>query len=101
LIIPDFLYTRVINQSKPIMNSLRLGPLPSTRLSDESGSLTVGREGFVDEAVVMALISDTHSGRSMACPEDLALAADDLDFAGWQLPATQAARPRAAEIPPT
>jgi hypothetical protein len=58
------------------------------------------KEGLVDEAVVMALISDTHSGRSMACPEDLALAAEDLDFAGWQLPATQAARPRAAEIPP-
>lgn len=82
------------------MNSLRLSPLPSTRPSDESGSLTTEREGFVDEAVVTALISDTHSGRSMAYPEDLALAADDLDFAGWQLPATRAARPRPAEIPP-
>ena len=83
------------------MNSLRLGPLPSTRLSAESGSLTMEKEGLVDEAVVMALISDTHSERSMAYPEDLALAAEDLDFAGWQLPATQAARPRTAEIPPT
>jgi hypothetical protein len=58
------------------------------------------KEGLVDEAVVMALISDTHSERSMAYPEDLALAAEDLDFAGWHLPATQAAGPRAAEIPP-
>lgn len=98
--IPDFLYTRLINQSKPIMNSLRLSPLPSIRPSDESSSRTMEKQGFVDEAVVMALLTDNHSGRSVAYPEDLALAADDLDFAGWQLPATQAARPRAAEIPP-
>lgn len=82
------------------MNSLRLSPLPSIRPSDESGSRSMEKEGFVDEAVVMALITETHPGRSVAYPEDLALAADDLDFAGWQLPATQAARPRAAEIPP-
>jgi len=33
-------------------------------------------------------------------PEDLALVANDLDFAGGQLPATQVVRPRTAEIPP-
>jgi hypothetical protein len=33
-------------------------------------------------------------------PEDLALVSDDLDFAGGQLPATQVARLRTAEIPP-
>jgi hypothetical protein len=55
------------------------------------------REGFVDEAVVQALISGPRQWRSTACHEDLALAADDLDFAGWQLPATPP--PRAAEIP--
>lgn len=58
------------------------------------------REGFVDESVVRAIITGPAPGRSTAYPEDLALAADDLDFAGWQLPATQAARPRTAEIPP-
>jgi hypothetical protein len=57
-------------------------------------------EGFVDEAAVMALIAAPSGNRSMAYPEDLVLAADDLDFAGWQLPPTHAARPRAAEIPP-
>lgn len=82
------------------MNSPRLSPLPTIRPSDESGLITMEKGGFVDESVVAALISDTHSGRSMAYPEDLALAADDLDFAGWQLPATHAIRPRAAEIPP-
>ena len=83
-----------------MMNSLRLSPLPSTRPSDESDSRSMEREGFVDEAVVMTLITETHPGRRVAYPEDLALAADDLDFAGWQLPVTHAARPRAAEIPP-
>ena len=86
------------------MNSLRLSPLPSTRPSDESSSLTMEREGFVYEAAVTALITGSNPGsnpgRTTAYPEDLALAADDLDFAGWQLPATQAARPRTAEIPP-
>jgi hypothetical protein len=80
--------------------SLSLSPLPSTRPSDESGTFMMEKNGFVDEAVVMALITDTHPGRSMAYPEDLALAADDLDFAGWQLPVTQTARPRTAEGPP-
>lgn len=82
------------------MTTLRLSPLPSHRPSDESGSRNMEKEGFVDEAVVTALISAPHFGRSMAYPADLALAADDLDFAGWQLPATQAARLQATEIPP-
>ncbi len=82
------------------MNSLKICPLPSIRSSDDPGSLMMEREGFVDEAAVMALIAETPSSRSMAYPEDLALAADDLDFAGWQLPTTQTARQRAAEIPP-
>lgn len=81
------------------MKTLRLRPLPSIRSRDESSSLTMEREGFVDEAAVMALITGSPPGRSTAYPEDLALAADDLDFAGWQLPAPQTARPQAAEIP--
>jgi hypothetical protein len=46
---------------------------------------------------VLALISGPRLWRSTACHEDLALAADDLDFAGWQLPASSP--PRAVEIP--
>jgi hypothetical protein len=55
------------------------------------------REGFVDEAVVLALINGPRQLRSAACHEDLALAADDLDFAGWQLPNNPPAR--VAETP--
>jgi hypothetical protein len=80
------------------MNPLRLSALPSIRANDDSGSLQMEREGFVDDAVVMALISGPMQWRSTACHEDLALAADDLDFAGWQLPTTPLAR--AVEIPP-
>jgi hypothetical protein len=55
------------------------------------------REGFVDEAVVSALVSGPTSSRSMAYPEDLILSVDDMDFAGWQLgPATPF---RGAEVP--
>ncbi|MES2439329.1 MAG: hypothetical protein V4584_09690 [Verrucomicrobiota bacterium] len=68
------------------MNPLRLSPLPSLRADDESGTLLMEREGFVDEAVVTALVRNTHHHhRSTPYPEDLALAADDLDFAGWRL----------------
>ena len=80
------------------MKPLRLSLLPSVRANDESGSLQMEREGFVDEAAVLALISGPSRLRSAAYHEDLALAADDLDFAGWQLPAAPPARP--AEFPP-
>jgi hypothetical protein len=56
------------------------------------------REGFIDEAVVLALVNSPRHLRSTAYPADLALAADDLDFAGWQLPS--AAPVRGPEIPP-
>lgn len=80
------------------MNSLRLSPLPSTRTEDDSPSRQMEREGFVDEAVVAALMSGPKSTRSTAYPEDLVLAVDDMDFAGWQLsPATPF---RGAEMPP-
>ncbi len=82
----------------PKMKSLRLSLLPSMRTPEESGSLQMEREGFVDEAAIFALLTGPTHLRSSSYPEDLALAADDLDFAGWQLPATPAARP--PEFPP-
>lgn len=59
------------------------------RADNESESRRFEREGFVDEAVVtaMALPPPKTGGRMIACPDDLILAADDLDFAGWQVPA--------------
>jgi hypothetical protein len=80
------------------MKSLRLSLLPSVRPPEESGSLRMEREGFVDEAAVLALLSGPTHLRSSSYPEDLALAADDLDFAGWQIPTAPVARP--AEFPP-
>ncbi len=80
------------------MKSLSLSLLPSVRNPEESDSLQMEREGFVDEAAVFALLSGPTHLRSVSYPEDLALAADDLDFAGWQVPTAPAARP--AEFPP-
>lgn len=80
------------------MNTLALSPLPSARTEEESNLLQMEREGFVDEAVVAALVSGPRYQRSTACPEDLALAVDDMDFAGWQL--SQEMPPRGAEVPP-
>lgn len=68
------------------MDPLHLSPLPVHRATEESGSLLFEREGFVDESVVAALRTRHLScGRQIANPQDLALAADDLDFAGWML----------------
>lgn len=69
-----------------IMQPLTLSPLPILRAGDESGLLMIEREGFVDEAVVSALMfGPVSASRQAPYPADLALAADDLDFAGWQL----------------
>jgi hypothetical protein len=80
------------------MTSLRLSPLPSIRLEEDSPSLQMEREGFVDEAVVAALVSGPQCGRSAPHPEDLVLAVDDMDYAGWQL--SPASPFRGAEVPP-
>lgn len=70
------------------MNPLRLSPLPTICAETESESRRFEREGFVDEAVVAAMAQPVKSGaRTMPCPQDLVLAADDLDFAGWQVAA--------------
>lgn len=66
------------------MNSLNLRPLPSLRTEENGGSAPT-REGFVDETVVMALVSGRLTNRPPADPADLALAVDG-DFAGWCLP---------------
>jgi hypothetical protein len=69
------------------MNPLKLSPLPTIRAENESESRRFEREGFVDEAVVAAMtLPPQPGGRTAADPEDLILAADDLDFAGWQIP---------------
>ena len=68
------------------------------RSEDDSPSLQMEREGFVDEAVVYALVSGPQSSRGMPYRGDLALAVDDMDFAGWQLSSSTPIR--SAEVPP-
>ena len=67
------------------MNPLKLSLLPSPRFDDVSGMPMVERDGFVDDAVVLALIAGPAMPRYQADSRDLALAADDMDFAGWCL----------------
>lgn len=74
------------------MNPLNLRPLPAPRSEDESLTRLMEREGFVDEAVVTAMLASPYVKRSIANPEDLALAADDQDFAGWSLAPTSPLR---------
>lgn len=82
------------------MNPLRLSPLPSLRADDQSRSLLMEREGFVDEAVVLALMTSPLPIRSVAHLEDLALSSDDQDFAGWRLsPALQIGTESAPAVP--
>jgi hypothetical protein len=81
-----------------MMNPLSLSPLPTLRSDDESDRHLMEREGFVDEAVVAALVKGNPPSRSAACPDDLALAADDFDFAGWRL--SKAETVRSPEVPP-
>lgn len=67
------------------MNSLGLSPLPSTRTEDTTGSFIMERDGFVDEAVVSAMVTaPLRTSRNQPLHADLALCADD--FAGWQFP---------------
>lgn len=82
----------------PTMKPLVLNSLPTQRADELSPLLMMEREGFVDEAVVTALLRSHQPGRRTADPEDLALTADDLDFAGWRL--SKEIPVRAAEVPP-
>ena len=66
------------------MTPLLLSPLPTARRDDEP--IMLERDGFVDEEFVAALMSSPLvPTRQTGFPADLALAADDLDFAGWRL----------------
>ena len=79
-----------------MMHLLNVSPLPSPRFDDVSGMPAVERDGFVDDAVVVALLAIPSQPRQIAPPAHLALAADDMDFAGWCLPGTQPAAPAVA-----
>lgn len=70
------------------MTCLDLSPLPSPRNEADSHWRGAERCGFVDDEVVLALVTGRVEARDLR-HAGLVLAADDLDFAGWDL----AARP--------
>ena len=89
------------------MTALHLRPFPSLHSDDVSKSTIADKDGFVDEAVVRSLVSGPICRREIPISAELALAVDDMDFAGWCLPQTQsttqsktAALPQARPAPP-
>ncbi len=69
------------------MNPLTLTPFPAARSDTRSHSRLIEDEGFVDESVVRSvMLIQSAPVRRQGLPSDLALAADDLDFAGWHAP---------------
>ena len=79
------------------MNLLNLRPLPSALPDESFGGLQKERDGFVDDAVVFSLLAGSSAPRQLGkIHENLALPADDLDFAGWCL--SSAPPVRATEI---
>lgn len=74
------------------MTQLKLSPLPSLRSDNDSGAPDIG-EGFVDEAVVMAMLARPGAQREFPEATQLALAADDMDFAGWRLQSAASPQP--------
>lgn len=80
------------------MTPLHLSPFPSLRSDEVSSIPVIERDGFVDDAVVLALVAGPITHRVAPISAELALAADDMDFAGWSLPATPST-PRAKPMP--
>jgi len=65
------------------MNKMNLAPLPTIR--DDEGNMprSSDMDGFVDESVIHSIMAGPTHHRSHALRDDLALSADDDDFAGW------------------
>ena len=85
------------------MKPLFLNPLPSTRSENGTYAHLRVEDDFVEDAVIRAVMLRQNSlGRGRSNSNDLALAADDQDFAGWQAPdlfAEQSLPPRSQLAP--
>ncbi len=68
------------------MNSFKQSAIPRQRLAEKLNLKAMEPDGFVDEEVVLALIAGPSRSRVAADSQDLVLAADDMDFAGWTMP---------------
>jgi len=69
------------------MNKLNLAPLPTIRDDEENAPRSADMHGFVDDAVIQSIMTGPVSQRNQGLREDLALSADDDDFAGWHFTA--------------
>lgn len=67
------------------MTPLPLSQMPSPRVADTDAAALRCPDGFVDDHVVLAIAAGPVLQRETAVPGDLALAADECDFAGWNL----------------
>lgn len=67
------------------MNLTMLSPLPRLNSDEDSREIEAQRDGFVDDAVIWALVAGPSASRPTGNAVDLALTADDMDFAGWSL----------------
>lgn len=93
---PDFQAIQCLKLLRSLINlpmqHLDLSPLPCAVPSENSRhSVKVGL-GFVDDAVVLALLTGNVGFRFHQCIESLALAADEMDYAGWPPSVLQDAR---------
>ena len=82
------------------MKPLELSHMPCPRTGDVVPPRMAG--GFVDEDVALSLITGPVAPRGRVRHEDLALPADESDFAGWNLAAApeSALRPEKRELRP-
>ncbi len=65
------------------MQHLDLSPLPCAAPTENPRSILNACLGFVDDAVVLALLTGAAGSRFPQNIESLALAADEMDYAGW------------------
>lgn len=65
------------------MQHLDLSPLPCAHPSENSRPQANVGLGFVDDAVVLAILTGTAGSRFPQGIEALALATDEMDYAGW------------------
>ena len=67
------------------MSQLDLSPLPSAFPEENDCPSTPADPGYVDDAAVLALLTGTIGSRFHPGVGALALAADEMDYAGWPL----------------
>lgn len=87
LTFPDFQaiqYRKLLrNLNKLPMQHLDLSPLPCAAPTENPRSSLNAGLGFVDDAAVLALLTGAAGSRFPQHVETLALAADEMDYAGW------------------